>query len=192
MTEIANSIDLTNHFLIAMPGMADPHFSKTLTFICEHTPKGAIGIIVNKPIELTLAHLFDQVEIPLPLENYSLRETNVLFGGPVLMDRGFVLHQPLGNWNSTLKVDDDTGLTTSRDILDSISRGDGPARILVTLGYAGWGPGQLEDEIGRNGWLSVAANTSLMFDLPYEARLTAAMGMLGLNYGNLSDTAGHA
>ena len=192
MTAIANSIDLTNHFLIAMPGMADPHFSKTLTYICEHTPQGAIGLIVNKPIDVTLANLFDQVEITLPSANIRLRETNVLFGGPVLMDRGFVLHQPLGDWNSTLKVNENTGLTTSKDILEAIGRGDGPTRILVTLGYAGWGPGQLEDEISRNGWLSVAANTDLMFDLPSEARLTAAMGMLGLNYANLSDTAGHA
>ena len=192
MTAIANSIDLTNHFLIAMPGMADPHFSKTLTYICEHTPQGAIGLIVNKPIDVTLANLFDQVEITLPSANVRLRETNVLFGGPVLMDRGFVLHQPLGDWNSTLKVNENIGLTTSKDILEAIGTGDGPTRILVTLGYAGWGPGQLEDEISRNGWLSVAANTDLMFDLPSEARLTAAMGMLGLNYANLSDTAGHA
>ena len=192
MTAIANSIDLTNHFLIAMPGMADPHFSKTLTYICEHTPQGAIGLIVNKPIDVTLANLFDQVEITLPSANVRLRETNVLFGGPVLMDRGFVLHQPLGDWNSTLKVNENIGLTTSKDILEAIGAGDGPTRILVTLGYAGWGPGQLEDEISRNGWLSVAANTDLMFDLPSEARLTAAMGMLGLNYANLSDTAGHA
>ncbi len=192
MTAIANSIDLTHHFLIAMPGMADPHFSKTLTYICEHTPQGAIGLIVNKPIDVTLANLFDQVEITLPTANLRLRETNVLFGGPVLMDRGFVLHQPLGDWNSTLKVNENIGLTTSKDILEAIGRGDGPTRILVTLGYAGWGPGQLEDEISRNGWLSVAANTDLMFDLPSEARLTAAMGMLGLNYANLSDTAGHA
>ena len=192
MTVIANSIDLTNHFLIAMPGMADPHFSKTLTYICEHTPQGAIGLIVNKPIDVTLANLFDQVEITLPSANIRLRETNVLFGGPVLMNRGFVLHQPLGDWNSTLRVNENTGLTTSKDILEAIGAGDGPTRILVTLGYAGWGPGQLEDEISRNGWLSVAANTDLMFTLPSEARLTAAMGMLGLNYANLSDTAGHA
>ena len=141
MTAIANSIDLTHHFLIAMPGMADPHFSKTLTYICEHTPQGAIGLIVNKPIDVTLANLFDQVEITLPTANLRLRETNVLFGGPVLMDRGFVLHQPLGDWNSTLKVNENIGLTTSKDILEAIGRGDGPSRILVTLGYAGWGPG---------------------------------------------------
>jgi putative transcriptional regulator len=181
---------LTNQFLIAMPGMADPYFSKTLTFICEHSEKGAIGIIVNKPIDLTLANLFDQVEITLT--DPVLLTTNVHFGGPVLMDRGFVLHQPLGAWGSTLKIDERTGLTTSKDILQSMADGKGPTRVLVTLGYAGWGPGQLEDEIAHNGWLTVPANIGILFDLPFDARMTAAMGMLGLNYGNLSDAAGHA
>ena len=190
MSPINDASHLTNQFLIAMPGMADPHFSKTLTFICEHSAKGAIGLIVNKPIDLTLANLFDQVDIPLA--DLRLCTTNVHFGGPVLMDRGFVLHQPLGNWSSTLKIDDDTGLTTSRDILESMARGEGPTRVLVTLGYAGWGPGQLEDEIAHNGWLTMPARIGILFDLPFGARLTAAMGMLGLNYGNLSDAAGHA
>lgn len=196
MTAIANLIDLTNHFLIAMPGMADPRFSKTLTFICEHNAQGAVGVVVNRPIELTVATLLEQVNIALPARptpnGALLRETNVLFGGPVLTDRGFVLHQPLGDWNSTLKVNNETGLTTSKDILEAIAEGDGPRHVLVTLGYAGWGPGQLEDELGRNGWLSVKADTRLMFDLPPKARLAAAMGMLGLNYGNLSDSVGHA
>jgi putative transcriptional regulator len=183
-------INLSNHFLIAMPGMADPYFSKTLTLICEHSEKGAIGVVVNKPIDLTLAALFGQVEIKL--DDATLGETNVMFGGPVLMDRGFVLHQPLGEWSSTLKIDDEFGLTTSKDILEAIADGTGPTRVLVTLGYAGWGPGQLEDELSRNGWLSVAAKPDVIFKLPAEARLSAAMGLLGLNYGNLSDVAGHA
>ncbi len=176
--------------------MADPRFSKTLTFICEHNAQGAVGVVVNRPIELTVATLLEQVNIALPARptpnGALLRETNVLFGGPVLTDRGFVLHQPLGDWNSTLKVNNETGLTTSKDILEAIAEGDGPRHVLVTLGYAGWGPGQLEDELGRNGWLSVKADTRLMFDLPPKARLAAAMGMLGLNYGNLSDSVGHA
>ena len=177
-----------------MPGMGDPHFSKSLIFICEHNADGAIGLIVNKPTRFTVAALFDQVNIEfLPTQtNLRLRDTNVLFGGPVLMDRGFVLHQPLGDWNSSLKVNDHTGLTTSKDILDAIANNTGPERILMALGYAGWGPGQLEDELGRNGWLSVSADANLLFDLPYNARLTAAMGMLGLNHGNLSDSVGHA
>jgi putative transcriptional regulator len=181
---------LSNHFLIAMPGMADPYFAKTLTLICEHSDKGAIGVVVNKPIDLTLASLFGEINIAL--EDAVLRETNVLFGGPVLMDRGFVLHQPLGEWSSTLKIDDELGLTTSKDILEAIAAGTGPSRVLVTLGYAGWGPGQLEDEVARNGWLSVDANVDVVFTLPPGERLGAAMALLGLNYGNLSDVAGHA
>ena len=181
---------LSNHFLIAMPGMADPYFAKTLTLICEHSDKGAIGVVVNKPIDLTLASLFGEINIAL--EDATLRETNVLFGGPVLMDRGFVLHQPLGDWSSTLKIDDELGLTTSKDILEAIAAGTGPSRVLVTLGYAGWGPGQLEDEVARNGWLSVDANADVVFTLPPAERLAAAMALLGLNYGNLSDVAGHA
>ncbi len=170
--------------------MADPYFAKTLTLICEHSDKGAIGVVVNKPIDLTLANLFGEINIVL--EDAGLRETNVLFGGPVLMDRGFVLHQPLGNWSSTLKIDDELGLTTSKDILEAIAAGTGPSRVLVTLGYAGWGPGQLEDEVARNGWLSVDANADVVFTLPPAERLSAAMALLGLNYGNLSDVAGHA
>ena len=173
-----------------MPGMADPYFAKTLTLICEHSDEGAIGVVVNKPIDLTLASLFGEINIAL--EDATLRETNVLFGGPVLMDRGFVLHQPLGEWSSTLKIDDELGLTTSKDILEAIAAGRGPSRVLVTLGYAGWGPGQLEDEVARNGWLSVNANADVVFNLPPAERLAAAMALLGLNYGNLSDVAGHA
>lgn len=185
-----DSINLTNHFLIAMPGMADPYFSKTLTLICEHSERGAIGLVVNKPIDVSLGQLFEQVNIDL--SDDDIKSETVYFGGPVLVDRGFVLHQPLFDWNSTLKIDDDTGLTTSRDVLEAIAEGRGPSRVLVTLGYAGWAPGQLEDEIKRNGWLTVAANTDLVFDTPPEGRLSAAMGLLGLNYGNLSDIAGHA
>jgi len=173
-----------------MPGMADPYFAKTLTLICEHSDKGAIGVVVNKPIDLTRASLFGEINIVL--KDVALRETNVLLGGPVLMDRGFVLHQPLGEWNSTLKVNDELGLTTSKDILEAIAAGRGPSRVLVTLGYAGWGPGQLEDEVARNGWLSVDANADVVFSLPPAERLGAAMALLGLNYGNLSDVAGHA
>ncbi|MBL8520968.1 MAG: YqgE/AlgH family protein [Betaproteobacteria bacterium] len=185
-----DSINLTNHFLIAMPGMADPYFSKTLTLICEHSEKGAIGLVVNKPIDVNYGQLFSQVDIAL--DDANLASELVYFGGPVLVDRGFVLHQPLHDWNSTLKIDDDTGLTTSRDVLEAMAAGTGPRRALVTLGYAGWAPGQLEDEIKRNGWLTVPADAHLIFDVPAEQRLPAAMSLLGLNYGNLSDTAGHA
>src|ERR1700693_3696382 len=131
-----HTVNLTSHFLIAMPGMVDPYFSKTLTFICEHNDKGALGVVVNKPIDLTLGSLFEQVEIPL--EDEALSNQTVYFGGPEHIDRGFVLHQPLGSWQSTLKIDSDIGLTTSKDILQAMARGAGPGRQLVTLGYAGW------------------------------------------------------
>ena len=126
-----DSINLTNHFLIAMPGMADPYFSRTLTLICEHSEKGAIGLVVNRPIDVTLGSLFEQVDIALKDE--ALRMENVFFGGPVLIDRGFVLHQPLAEWNSTLKIDDDTGLTTSKDILEAMAAGNGPSRMMVKV-----------------------------------------------------------
>ncbi len=185
-----SSTNLTNHFLVAMPGMEDPHFSKTLTFICEHSDKGAIGLVINKPTDVTLERLFGEIKINIA--DHSLAHETVYFGGPVLTDRGFVLHQPLGDWGSTLKVSEDIGLTTSKDILEALAKGEGPSHVLVTLGYAGWGPGQLEDEIIRNGWLTVAANTSIIFDVPYQERLTAAMSLLGVSVGNLSGAVGHA
>lgn len=184
------TVNLTNHFLIAMPGMEDPYFSRTLTLICEHSANGALGLVVNKPIEVTLGDLFTQVEIPL--QEASLSSQAVHFGGPVQIDRGFVLHDPQGAWQSTLKVGSEIGLTTSKDILEAMARGDGPGRQIVTLGYAGWAAGQLEDEIKRNGWLTVEADSKVIFSLAPEQRLPAAMGMLGLNYGNLSEQAGHA
>jgi putative transcriptional regulator len=184
------TINLTNHFLIAMPGMADPHFSKTLTYICEHSDKGAIGLVINKPIDITVGHLFEQVNIAL--EDGAVRYDAVFFGGPVKVECGFVLHQPLGDWNSTLKIDEDIGMTTSKDILEAIARGEGPNRVLVTLGYAGWSPGQLEEEIKRNGWLTVEADANLIFDLPPEDKLLAAMQKLGFHPAMLSDTVGHA
>ena len=185
-----DSINLTNHFLIAMPGMVDPHFSKTLAFICEHTEKGAIGVVVNKPIELTMGNLFEQID--LSLDDDAIRMEPIYFGGPVMVDRGFVLHRPLGAWSSTLKVDAEIGLTTSRDILQAIAAGGGPHHVLVTLGYAGWGPGQIEDEIKRNGWLTVEADADLIFEVPAEQRLEAAMTKLGIHPAMLSDEVGHA
>ncbi len=185
-----DSINLTNHVLIAMPGMADPHFSKTLTYICEHSENGAIGLVINKPIDVTLGHLFEQVNIAL--EDDALRFDAVHFGGPVNLECGFVLHQPLGNWNSTLKIGDDIGMTTSKDILEALAKGEGPSRVLVTLGCAGWSPGQLEDEIKRNGWLTVEADERLIFDLPDEDKLLAAMSKLGVHPAMLSNTVGHA
>ena len=183
------TINLTSHFLIAMPAMSDPNFSRTLTFICEHNERGALGIVVNRPIEVTLASLFRQVEIAVP--ESPLGDEPVFYGGPVQFDHGFVLHRPVGAWKSTLPVGE-IGLTTSRDILEAMAAGEGPREQLVALGYAGWAPGQLEDEIQRNGWLTVRASIDLIFRTPPESRYDAAMGLLGVNAANLSEDAGHA
>lgn len=184
------NVNLTDHFLIAMPNMADSYFAKTLTYICEHNEEGALGVVVNQPIDMTLQSLFEQIEIALQPE--ELKELKVNYGGPVQMDRGFVLHQPVGEWQSTLAMNNNLGLTTSKDILHAVGRGEGPKKILVTLGYAGWGPGQLEQELAQNAWLTVKASPDVIFDLPHEARLQAAMDILGINPAFLSEDAGHA
>lgn len=184
------SVNLTRHFLIAMPAMADPNFARTLTFICEHNDQGALGVVVNRPTDLTLSRLLEQVNIPAYEER--CKSVRVHFGGPVQVDRGFVLHRPVGQWQSTLSVSGEIGLTTSKDVLESVARGEGPEEILVTLGYAGWAPGQLESEIAQNAWLTVPASEELMFALPPEARLPAAIKLLGFDIGSLSETAGHA
>ena len=183
-------VNLTRHFLIAMPNMADPYFARTLTFICEHSDQGALGVVVNRPIEMTLGALFERLSLPLSSE--ILVNEPVYFGGPVQTDRGFVLHQPLGKWQSTLSVRDAVGLTTSKDILEAVGQGAGPRKMLVTLGYSGWAPGQLENEIKQNAWLTVVAKDAVIFDLPVEERLPAAMRLLGIDFASLSDEAGNA
>lgn len=185
-----NQVNLTNHFLIAMPSMADPHFSRTLTYICEHSDKGAMGIVVNRPIELNLSGLFER--IGLSLESAEVGRSPVYFGGPVQTSHGFVLHKPVGSWNSTLAVQARLGLTSSKDILEAVGRGEGPQQLLVSLGYSGWGAGQLESEIKQNAWLTVEAQDAILFDIPAAERLPAAMGILGVDYALLSDSAGHA
>jgi putative transcriptional regulator len=185
-----DSVNLTHHFLIAMPNMVDPHFAKTLTFICEHNDKGALGLVVNRPTEMTLQSLLEQVSIPFGSEEF--KSIPIHFGGPVQVDRGFVLHMPLGQWQSTLAVSPEVGLTTSKDILQALARGEGPRQLLVTLGYAGWAPGQLEQELAQNAWLTVQAKAEVIFELPAEDRLPAAMGLLGIDFASLSDHAGHA
>jgi putative transcriptional regulator len=188
------SISLANHFLIAMPAMTDPNFSRTLTFICEHNAEGALGIIINKPLDLNLGSLFERVSVPLtPGENQEkYRDLPVFFGGPVQTDRGFVLHRPVGEWQSTLNVSGEIGLTSSRDILQAMSDDGRPEEVLVSLGYAGWAAGQLEWELSQNAWLTVSADPSIIFALPPEERLPAAMQLLGVDFANLSEVAGHA
>jgi len=184
------TISLAHHFLIAMPNMADPNFSRTLTYICEHNGDGALGVVVNRPMEMKLSSLFERLE--LPLESPSIGGGPIFFGGPVQTNHGFVLHQPPGDWQATLAIRDRLGLTTSRDILEALGKGHGPGKFLVTLGYSGWGAGQLEQELKQNAWLTVEASEAIIFDLPFEQRLPAAMGLLGLDFANLSDEAGHA
>ena len=196
------SVDLTNHFLIAMPNMADPHFSRSLTFICEHNDQGALGVVVNRPIDMMLQALLERLSIKTKYASEA-RNAPVYFGGPVQTDRGFVLHSPVGDWKSTLSVQGvqgvqgvqrktALGLTTSMDILEAVGAGKGPDKLLVTLGYSGWAAGQLEYEIGQNAWLTVEAREDILFALPPEERLAAAMELLGVDFASLSDVAGHA
>ncbi len=173
-----------------MPNMVDPYFAKSLTYICEHNEQGALGVVVNRPIDLSLQALFERIN--LKLEPHVLHDLPVYFGGPVQTDRGFVLHQPVGEWHSTLRVRDSLGLTTSKDILEAVGKGSGPAKMLVTLGYSGWAAGQLEHELGQNAWLTVEAGEQIIFDLPAEEKLPAAMELLGVDFARLSEDTGHA
>ena len=185
-----SQLDFKHHFLIAMPAMVDSVFAKSLIYICEHNEQGALGIVVNRPTNLTLGELFAQIQAPL--NNEELKKLPVHYGGPVQVDRGFVLHEPVGQWQSTLAINDKVGLTTSRDILQAVGLGKEPRNLLVTLGYAGWTQGQLEHELSQNAWLSVPASEHILFDLPAEERLPAAMALLGVDYASLSEDAGHA
>ena len=192
-----SSINLTNHFLIAMPNMADPYFSRTLTYVCEHNDQGALGIVVNRLIDMTLQALFERLS--LNLKSSIFADAPVYFGGPVQTDRGFVLHRPAGQWQATIKVTGGTGgaseaigLTTSKDILEAVGRGEGPSKMLVSLGYAGWSAGQIEHEHKQNAWLTVEAKDAILFDIPADERLPAAMHLLGIDYAQLADQAGHA
>jgi putative transcriptional regulator len=191
-------INLTNQFLIAMPGMVDPNFAGSVIYLCEHTEKGALGLVINKPIDIKLKNLFEKVELSLTRED--LAERPVYFGGPVQTERGFVLHERIqaegeegSPYNSTLTIPGgELDMTTSKDVLEALADGSGPKRLLVTLGYSGWGAGQLEDEIGRNGWLTVDADPSVIFDTPIEQRYDRAVALLGIDPRMLSQEAGHA
>lgn len=187
MSETPN---LRNHFLIAMPALADPNFSHTVTYICEHNDEGAMGIIINRPMEVTLAEVLRQMEI----EPSNKLDTSVPVneGGPVQPEHGFVIHSPIGAWESSLSISDDIALTTSRDILAAIGHAEGPSRYLIALGYAGWGPGQLEEEMAQNAWLSGPASMEILFDLPLEQRWEAAARLLGIDLNLLSGDIGHA
>ena len=174
-----------------MPNMADPHLSRSLTYICEHNDQGALGVVVNRPLDMSLQILLERLSIKTDRSGDILLAP-VYFGGPVQTDRGFVLHSPAGAWQSTLAVGNDIALTTSKDILQAVARGEGPSRLLVTLGYAGWAPGQLEHELAQNAWLTVSADMRILFETPAEKRYDASLKLLGIDLAMLSDAAGHA
>lgn len=185
----APGLDLSNQFLIAMPGLGDSNFAGAVIYVCEHTANGALGLVINRPTDLTLGSLFERID--LKLEIAPIKDNPVFYGGPVQTDRGFVLHAPVGEYSSSLRVGE-LALTTSRDVLQAVADGQGPEQLMVTLGYAGWGAGQLESEIGENAWLNVSADPRVIFQTPPAERYPAALALLGIDPIMLADSAGHA
>mgnify|MGYP000978208242 FL=1 len=192
-------INLTNHFLIAMPGLQDETFSRSVVYVCEHSERGALGLVINKPSDINLKGLFDKVE--LPLMRADLADAPVFQGGPVQTERGFVLHDPIfaaadkpdeSVYASTMTIPGGLEMTTSKDVLEALSTGAGPRRVLVSLGYSAWGQGQLESELGENSWLTVDADLAVIFDTPVDQRYDKALLLLGLQSWMLSPDAGHA
>ncbi len=184
------NVNLTGHFLIAMPAMTDPHFVKSVTYICQHNETGAMGIVINRPMQLNLDSIFTQLH--LNIFDLSIANQPAQFGGPMQIERGFILHQPPGYWEATIAINGDTALTTSKDILEAVANGIGPDKFLVALGFAGWSSGQLEDEISKNAWLTVRASNEIIFNTQNQDKLSAAMNLLGVDYARLSEVAGHA
>ncbi|HWG69804.1 MAG TPA: YqgE/AlgH family protein [Steroidobacteraceae bacterium] len=187
---ISDSGYLTNQLLIAMPLMGDPNFAQTVALVCDHSSRGALGLILNKPLPMRMGEIFAQLEIEL--STGPLRERQVLRGGPMQTDRGFVVHRAGGEWDSTLKVSDVIHVTTSRDILAAMASGQGPQEAVVALGYAGWDGGQLEDEIRANAWLNAPVDPDLIFELPFESRWQAAGRLLGVELSQISPISGNA
>jgi putative transcriptional regulator len=192
-------INLTNHFLIAMPGLDDAIFSKSVVYVCEHSPRGALGLVINKPAELKMAALFGKVD--LPLKRTDLTDAPVFQGGPVQTERGFVLHESVFSshdkpeqppYASTMTIPGGLEMTTSKDVLEALASGSGPRRVLVSLGYSAWGEGQLETELGKNSWLTVDADQAVIFDTPVEQRYDKALALLGLQAWMISPQVGHA
>jgi putative transcriptional regulator len=221
MTADSASINLTHHFLIAMPGLEDVAFAKSVVYVCEHSERGALGLVINKPSELSMQGLFDKVDLPLHRED--LMNSPVLQGGPVHTERGFVLHEamvidtapdnverPVSSgdpdeaaalravsdkesvYASTMTIPGGLEMTTSKDVLEALSMGAGPKRVLISLGYSAWGEGQLESELAENSWLTVGADTSVIFETPVEQRYERAMQLLGLESWMLSSDVGHS
>lgn len=191
-----NTTDLTGHFIIAMPGLLDENFNHTVTYICEHDENGTFGITINRETDITVNEIITQMETATekkePHEQDTPQSQSVYLGGPVQQGRGFILHKPLGNWGSTLKINDNMALTTSRDILEAIARNEGPEQAMIALGYAGWGAGQLEQELAANTWLSCPAEEQIIFNIPASKRWQAAADLLGVDLQLLSNESGHA
>lgn len=181
---------LTNQFLVAMPAMTDANFSQTVTLIWEHNADGALGIVINRPLQMRLADVFEQLKMPQAADGVS--QQPVLHGGPVQTDRGFVVHYIGGEWEHTRRVSSRLQVTTSPDILNSMAHGQGPQTALVALGYAGWAAGQLERELAQNAWLTVPCDERILFDTPYEQRWHAAGRLLGVDLTTISSHVGHA
>jgi len=181
---------LTDHFIIAMPGLLDENFDRTVTYICEHDENGTFGIIINRETDITLEEVLSQMEIKPKVSN--LQNRSIYIGGPVQQNRGFVLHNPPGDWSSTLKINEHRALTSSRDIIEAIANDQGPEKSIITLGYAGWGPGQLEQEMAANTWLSCPAEEQIIFNTPADKRWQAAANLLGVDLQLMSSDSGHA
>lgn len=182
-----------------MPGLDDAMFGKSVVYVCEHSARGALGLVINKPADMALPALFDKID--LPLHRADLVSQQVFQGGPVQTERGFVLHESVvaegqtsdeSLYSSTMTIPGGLEMTTSKDVLEALSMGSGPKRVLVSLGYSAWGEGQLETELGENSWLTVAADQTLIFDTPVEQRYDRALGLLGLESWMISQQAGHA
>jgi len=191
----SDASNLTNQFLIAMPGMADDNFAGAVVYLCEHTARGALGLVINRASDITFKNLFQKIDLSLDRED--LADQAVCIGGPVQTERGFVLHEHMADqgasYSSSLRISG-AGLemTTSKDVLEAMANGAGPRKVLITLGYSGWSPGQLEDEIARNGWITVDAEPAVIFETPIEQRYQRALGLLGIDFTALSAQAGHA
>ncbi len=183
-------LDLTNQFLIAMPTLEDPNFARTVTYVCAHNEDGAMGIVINRPLKIELGEVLSQMQ--LEASDPAINARPVYQGGPVHRDRGFILHRPALDFGSTIRVSDDIAVSTSREILSAISRGEGPVDTLVALGYAGWGAGQLEQEMQQNAWLSGPASAEVIFRAPPGERWERAAAHLGIDLGMLSSDVGHA
>jgi putative transcriptional regulator len=199
MADQPDSMNLTHHFLIAMPGLQDASFARSVVYLCEHSPRGALGLVINKPTDINLRNLFEKVDLPLGRD--ELARTPVLQGGPVQTERGFVLHEAVhaegqdaseSVYASTMTIPGGLEMTTSKDVLEALSTGAGPRKVLVSLGYSAWGEGQLESELAENSWLTVGADVGVIFDTPVDERYEKALSLLGIDPRMLSQEAGHA